>query len=110
MPEPGDICQGEMNTGSVTIPTDRCILQAAKLERWSHQSHLKLKSQTPNMEPGFDVCDAGFLFWFGLVPRVLTMALFFPFGMRFCILCHCMLEVCNLLFLILEGLSFKRLR
>lgn len=53
---------------------------------------------------GFALLD----FCLALVQYVLTMPQFFPFGMVMYILCHCMLEVCNLLF-DFTGVSIKKL-
>jgi hypothetical protein len=52
--------------------------------------------------------------WLGLglalVQYLLTMLFFLPFGVAMCILCHCMLEVCDLHFdFDFTGLIVKRL-
>lgn len=52
----------------------------------------------------FDIREfSPLLFSRALVQYLLIMSLFIPFGIIMYILCHCMLEVCNLLFEFTRG-------
>lgn len=73
---------------------NRFVLQVVNLEGQSHLHSLKLKTQTSDKEL------QGLLWWLSVLPWSnipTTMAPFLDFRMVMCILCHSVLEVCDLL-------------
>lgn len=85
-------------------PRERSMLQASKL-----------KEKKASSKPFDIICEPkgfGFVllcFNLALVKHFFTMFSFLHFGMEIYTVCHCMLEVCHFLFLILQGLTIKRL-
>lgn len=90
VPELGDICQGELHTGSGTSPRQRCVV-GSKLEAERHLSPVEWKSQTSDMKLQ-DLVLALLvwgLLWSGIPQPPSTC----PLGVAVCILGHSMLEV-----------------
>lgn len=76
-------------------PTDRRALQPLK------ESEIQ---RTLWYHTRCRICPAGF--WSALVQYFLTVFLFLPFRMEIVILCHCLLEVCDLHFeFVLQGIT-----
>ena len=71
------------------------MVQEAKLEEWSHLSPLT---------SGFRVCSAGFQSRIG---PGFPMFKFLPFGVIRYILCHCMLQLCDMISYFTVGSSEK---
>ena len=91
IPELWDTCQQELITERRTSPRERSMLQSTKLKGVRDLKGVLISDveiQCLEFAP----------LVFGLAWYFLTMFLFLHFGMVMYILCHYMLEVCDLLF------------
>ena len=82
-----DVCQGELQEGSGTVPTEKCVAVSR-----SQEPAKPVTSDRDLQEVELTLL----LFSLAVVQYLLIMSLFIPFGIIMYILC--MLEVCNLLF------------
>ncbi|EGW10137.1 hypothetical protein I79_024307 [Cricetulus griseus] len=101
MPESWGTCPGKLLTGVEPVQ-ERSVLQSMKLKGVGDlKSILTTDTEMQSLE------FTQLIFGLSLIPYFLIM---FPFGMVMYILCHCILEVCDLLFHFdLTGVTVKRL-
>ena len=94
MPESWDTCHGKLLTGSGTSSIERSVLQSTNLKGVGDLKTIVTLVRHGDIESGD--CTAGFCR--ALIQYFLIILLFLHFGKVIYILCHYMLEVCDLLF------------
>jgi hypothetical protein len=96
MPELWDTCQGKLLTGSGTSPSERSMLLSTKMEGIGELKYaLTSDMETQSLE------FSQLVFSLALVQYFFTMLPSLSFGTVMYILCHYMLEVCDLFFILI---------
>lgn len=92
MPKPWDVCQEEPYAGQETRPSERSVKLSARPKGQSHLGPLSSDTELQDLEFALVGFDHVLIQYFLIVPfsSLLEWMLY--------ILCHCMLEVYNLLF------------
>lgn len=92
MPERWDTCQGELLSGSGTSPGERSVLHSTQLRRVELCRALTSDMEMQSLELAQRVLSLA------LVQGFLPVLPFFPFRMLMYVVCHCLLNICDLLF------------